>query len=867
MGFGYANPVHRSSPSFRPPHEDDSTVMSRAQSHCQGCNRVFTPHGLSQHVTRSPHPNCRALQGTNIPSNHDATTWDHGAGRATRKSGFEHGTTRNDVDATVYLDTDITEAMARVDHVDPSQDTARANHEDTTDTTHGESGTDPEDAVDADLLEVLTQEFNLSMTVNPEAWSFTPSDHPQSVGSQPDDPVQPPPDPPEPGDSGGATILVVDEFPCGEPGAAIPSEHEGSHLYRSTLQSFQSSLWAPFRSQCDWEIARWAKMRGPSSSAVVDLLVIPEVVDKLGLSYRTPKELNYIIDQELPGRPPFKCHDMVVAGCTLQLYSRDILQCIRTLFGDPEYVRDMAFAPKCHYTDSQQTCRVYSEMYTGDWWWAVQTSLEAQRPGATVVLVIISSNKTQLTLFRGKAAYPVYLTIGNIPKDIRRKPSCRAQILVAYFPTSWLEEMANKAGRRRTLGNIFHSCMQKLVAPIAACGETSVAMMSGNGIWHRCHPILAAFVGDYPEQALVTCTYQGRCPKCLVEPDELGDYSRAPPQDYEEVLDTYQLAEGDIHTFHAACCNADLKPVFHPFWVELPLINIFISITPDILHQMLQGVMKHLITWVTTAFGSAVIDACCQALPPNNHIHTFARGISVLSHVTGLEHKQMCCILLRLIIDLPLPSGDSPSRIIKVVHALLDFLYLAQLPSHTSNTLIQLEDSLARFHEHKSVFVDLGVCEHFQFPKIHSLLHYSSSMTLFRTTDNYNTEQTECLHIEYTKNTFHMTNKKEEKPQMTGWNECCEKVKQHTLFVKWHQQAEQERGPTLERIGPSKPVPRSVKMTQHPTLKAISFNDLVLNYQAFNFPDALADFITCINNLEASATALRGLAEDTLLPF
>ena len=30
----------------------------------------------------------------------------------------------------------------------------------------------------------------------------------------------------------------------------------------------------------------------------------------------------------------------------------------------------------------------------------------------------ISSNKTQLTLFHVKVAYPVYLTIGNIPKDI-----------------------------------------------------------------------------------------------------------------------------------------------------------------------------------------------------------------------------------------------------------------------------------------------------------------------------------------------------------------------------------------------------------------------------------------------------------------
>ncbi|KAI9440325.1 hypothetical protein H4582DRAFT_1796975, partial [Lactarius indigo] len=192
--------------------------------------------------------------------------------------------------------------------------------------------------------------------------------------------------------------------------------------------------WAPFRTQCDWEIARWAKLRGPSSSAVADLLAIPEVTDKLGLSYRTPKELNDIIDKELPGCPPFQCQDLTIAGDAYEFYFRDALQCIRSLYGNPEFAHDLTFAPERHYVDDGRACRVYSEMHTGDWWWAVQ----AHRPGATVVPVIISSDKTQLTLFRGKTAYPVYLTIGNIPKDIRRKPSRRAQILIGYLPTARL---------------------------------------------------------------------------------------------------------------------------------------------------------------------------------------------------------------------------------------------------------------------------------------------------------------------------------------------------------------------------------------------------------------------------------------------
>ena len=47
-----------------------------------------------------------------------------------------------------------------------------------------------------------------------------------------------------------------------------------------------------------------------------------------------------------------------------------------------------------------------------------QEALEQERPGATVVPILLSTDKTQLTSFRNKSAYPLYLTIGNIPKEI-----------------------------------------------------------------------------------------------------------------------------------------------------------------------------------------------------------------------------------------------------------------------------------------------------------------------------------------------------------------------------------------------------------------------------------------------------------------
>ncbi|KAH8978844.1 hypothetical protein EDB92DRAFT_1807046, partial [Lactarius akahatsu] len=256
-------------------------------------------------------------------------------------------------------------------------------------------------------------------------------------------------------------------------------------------------------------------------------------------------------------------------------------------------------------------------------------------------------------------------------------------------------------------------------------------------------------------------------------------------------------------------------------------------------------------------------------LPPNHHIRTFSNGISTMSHVSGQECKDMCWILLRLIVDLPLPSGQVTSHIIRSVHTLLDFLYLTQLPSQTTNTVAQLDSSLAWFHDNKAVFVNLGICEHFNIPKLHSLMHSSLSIALFGTMDNYNTEQTEWLHIDFTKDAYHIrkTIKQDKYPQMTAWLECHEKLQQHTAFIKFRQQPEAKQQRSQPPIGPPGPVPCSVKMMQNPSANAVSFDDLSRKHGAVDFQDVLGDFIAQTNHPKASAAALRTLAADTLIPF
>ncbi|KAJ7798366.1 hypothetical protein B0H14DRAFT_2388732, partial [Mycena olivaceomarginata] len=97
-------------------------------------------------------------------------------------------------------------------------------------------------------------------------------------------------------------------------------------------------------------------------------------------------------------------------------------------------------------------------------------------------------------------------------------------------------------------------------------------------------------------------------------------------------------------------------------------------------------------------------------------------------------------------------------------------------------TLDHLDNALQRFHDNKSIFVELGIRNDFNLSKLHFCHHYIMYIKLFGMTDNYNTEYTEAeavterLHIDLAKDAYRSTDFKDEFPQMTLWLERKEKI-------------------------------------------------------------------------------------------
>ncbi|KAJ7060713.1 hypothetical protein C8F01DRAFT_988391, partial [Mycena amicta] len=394
-------------------------------------------------------------------------------------------------------------------------------------------------------------------------------------------------------------------------------------------------------------------------------------------------------------------------------------------------------------------------------------------------------------------------------------------------------------------------------------GADGLEMASGDGVVRRCHLIFATFVGDYPEQMLVTCVPNGKCGSCTAEYDTIGEYHFDDPgfplRNLEAVLAALDLVDGDPTEYKKACKNVNIKPIYHPFWENLPYTNIFRSLSPDVLHQLYQGMVKHLIAWVIAYCGEAEIDARCRHLPPNHNIHLFMKGICHLSRVTGREHDQISRFLLGIIIDIRLPNNVSSGCLLNAVRGLLDFVHLAQYPMHTDETLALVNNALQTFHENKDIFVDLSIRTSFNLPKLHNALHYVAYIQLFGTTDNTNTEYTERLHIDLAKEAYHSTNFKDEFPQMTVWLE-------YAKFIKW-KLAGCPPPPPRPTLNPGIIYEHKLVMTKHPLVKAVRIEKLTRNYGAAAFGDVLSQFIIRHSFPDITTAQVKARAEFLSLPF
>ncbi|KAJ6618487.1 hypothetical protein B0H10DRAFT_2164151 [Mycena sp. CBHHK59/15] len=602
-------------------------------------------------------------------------------------------------------------------------------------------------------------------------------------------------------DAPGATRWYED-YP--EPAGRIydPDDNSVETMFQEIRRKQQEeglAPWAPFDCEDHWNLARWLSKTGLSGENITEFLKLNKVhtaADShtscwwIHPSYHNTRVFYQQIDA-LPTGPEWTCEIFEITGDEkdargnfkkeeVEFWKRDPIECIRELMGNAAFREKMRYVPQKVYWDASGTQREFSEMWTGDWWWNLQELLPK---GVTICPVILASDKTQLSRFSGdKQAWPVYLSVGNLSKETRRKPSQRATVLLGYIPACKLH-CFSKANRSAAGYQLFHRCMRIMLASLVDTGKNGLDMLCADGHVRRVYPILAAYVADYPEQCLVAFCMENRCPECKVNPNRRGVPVHSALRDPDETIKLMKKQARGLKPKEFETLG--LRSV-DPFWKDLPHCNIFQCFMPDILHQLHKGVFnEHIFSWATESLGGTdkaneeEINFRFRAMPSHPSLRHFKMGISLVSQWTGNEFKQMEKIFLGVI------NSAAEAKVVRAVRGIMDFIYYAHFETHTDMSLVKLEDGWKLFHANKDVFVTLEICEHFNIPKIHSMQHYVDMIRTLGTADGYNTELSERLHIDCAKLGYAASSKKEYIRQMMTWLMRREAIHRFALYLQW----------------------------------------------------------------------------------
>ncbi|SAL96396.1 hypothetical protein, partial, partial [Absidia glauca] len=199
---------------------------------------------------------------------------------------------------------------------------------------------------------------------------------------------------------------------------------------------------------------------------------------------------------------------------------RNIYDLTQHIFSLPHLAQHMILSPAIATRYNEV---VYDDLHTSQWWSDLQRSVGDDD---VVILPLMLSSDATLVSGNGKnKAWPIYMTIGNVPKGVRYKKEYGACRVLGYLPViNVLPEYAGKPWISKCKMAIYHHCMKLLMAPFSGSTSQTKFFQGPFGSVYKCLPRLATYSADYPEQNLLALTKSWTngygCPRCTVESSE-----------------------------------------------------------------------------------------------------------------------------------------------------------------------------------------------------------------------------------------------------------------------------------------------------------------------------------------------------------
>ncbi|KAG2335684.1 hypothetical protein BDR05DRAFT_978916 [Suillus weaverae] len=511
-------------------------------------------------------------------------------------------------------------------------------------------------------------------------------------------------------------------------------EHMKAHDYKCHRTH---NLYYPFANREEWELAKFLSdnLNQGQITQFLKLLWARSETQKPP-SYASTHHMFTFMDA-LPKGPKWHCTTIQTEGYItthpVHLIWRDALEVTRHIFGNPVFTNDMEFDP-----------------------YEIQDQLP---PGATIVPIILASNKTPVTCQTGGLKmHPMFLTTANIRSDIRMKATTHTWSCIAYMPIP--QFVCHPDFCSLLQARVWHRCVDIVCENLKIAAATGTSMVDPSGHSRYSFTPLVAYTANLPEQQMIACVSKNASPVTLATQSQFGDGVMYPPRHGNTTIETlHQLCQcvdpWKVQQFQEEAKALFLSGVQLPFWRNWHYSDPAYFLAPNILHTLHKFFFDHVFKWCEEVLGADELDSRFHRQHKHIGTHHFSQGVSHIQQMTGQEHRDIQHTIVATIV------GIVEADFIHAVRTLIDFIYQAQSPTFTPSSITAMTSSLAEFHRFKGAIINTeahrgtsGPIEHFEIPKLELLASFARAIPNLGTPIQFTSETSECMLITHCKSPF-----------------------------------------------------------------------------------------------------------------
>ena len=210
---------------------------------------------------------------------------------------------------------------------------------------------------------------------------------------------------------------------------------------------------------------------------------------------------------------------------------------------------------------------------------------EALPPGATMLGVVLSSDKTNISIMSGNCmVHLVLISLANIDAHIQSKTSLHAYLLLALLP---IAKFTHKDTRVRGLLQdwLVHQSPNIILVPLKIAAQVGIMMNDPMGNLRYCYTLLASWIADMLEEGLLAATGPKPSPVTTATLKNFGDPYRHSPHTGETMLRAIctactKYSPRDYKNFIKTVKALFLNGVTDPCWKGWALSNLLTSSHP-----------------------------------------------------------------------------------------------------------------------------------------------------------------------------------------------------------------------------------------------------------------------------------------------